>query len=104
MSTDRPPDWFDDVAGWLVPMDEGRFGLCRMLLWLRSDGDVQDEASVVMAHPEYTQFERSLPAEIWGYDRTLFAALWHAGFLPAGRPGENTSAPLLTASAPERPV
>ena len=37
-------------------MAEGRFGLCRMLLWLqRRERYGEDEASVVMPHPEYTE-------------------------------------------------
>src|SRR5262249_28430002 len=70
---ERTPDWFDDVAGWLVTMAEGRFGFCRMLLWLRpggGDSDGGEGASVVMPHPKYPVFEWSLPSEIWGAPRS----------------------------------
>lgn len=88
-----PPDWFGDVTGWVVTMAEGRFGLCRMLLWLRTGDGGEDEASVVMPHPEYTEVERSISGR--NDDRALFVALWRRGFLPSERPTENTSAPVL---------
>ena len=87
------PDWFDDVAGWLVTMSEGRFGLCRMLLWLRAEDD-EEEVDVVMPLC-FTEYERSLPDTVRGRDRTFFAALWRHGFLPTQRPIRNTRAPCL---------
>lgn len=93
VTSERVPDWFDDVAGWLVTMSEGRFGLCRMLLWLRAEDD-EEEADVVMPLC-FTEYERSLPDAVRGSDRPFFAALWRCGFLPTQRPSRNTRAPLL---------
>jgi hypothetical protein len=87
------PVWFDDVAGWLVTFSEARFGLCRMLLWMRCE-DGEAEADVVMPL-RYTEFERSLPDDVRGDDRPFFAALLREGLVPAERPGPNTPAPAL---------
>ena len=96
VDADPPPKWLDDVAGWLVTMSEGRFGLCRMLLWIRTADGGPEEASVVMPHPEYTEIERA----VVGDGRAILTALWHHGFLPGDRPAENTSAPVLDERRP----
>jgi hypothetical protein len=94
MDAEHPPKWLDDVAGWLVTMSEGRFGLCRMLLWMRTAaGTEEEEASVVMPHQEYTQVERG--AQVSSDDHALFTVLWRHGLLPTERPTENTPAPAV---------
>jgi len=85
-----PPPWIGDVTSWLVTFAEGRFGLCRMLLWF---GD--EEASVVMPDPEYTLIERALDPPMGSTAETL-TAFWEKGLLPTSAPSPDGVAPRLS--------
>lgn len=98
VDADPTPEWFADVAGWLVTMSEGRFGLCRMLLWLRTADGGEEDASVVMPHPEYTQVQRGFSGG--NNERALFSAPWRRGFLPSERPTAPQTWPSSRARAP----
>jgi hypothetical protein len=76
----HPPAWIDEVEHSIVTMAEGRFGICRMLIWFR-DGA---EGDVALPYPEYTQMERALGGVS---DRALLRELWRRQLLPDQRPG-----------------
>jgi hypothetical protein len=90
MAQSTAPSWLADVTAWLVTLAEGRFGPCRMLLWL---GD--DLVSVVMPHPEYTLTDRSLDPQAWTSTQATLTALWEHGLLPTQRPDPDGVAPML---------
>jgi hypothetical protein len=69
------PRWIDEVTSSIVTTAEGRFGICRILLWF-GDGD---EADVALPYPQYAEIERSLgPVP----DRTVLHELWRRGHVP----------------------
>jgi hypothetical protein len=41
MAQTSAPPWLADVTAWLMTFAEGRFGLCRALLWLNGDARFQ---------------------------------------------------------------
>jgi hypothetical protein len=89
-----PPSWIDAVRWSIVTMAEGRFGICRMLLWFR-DGS---EADVALPDPEYTRIVRALGH---ASDRAVLYELWRRGWLPDQRPSNGAAAPCLLDEAPD---
>ena len=84
----RPPGWIDEVTNLIVTMAEGRFGICRILLWF-GDGD---ESDIAVPYPEYTEIERVL-GEV--SDTAVLVALWRRGLVPADRPHKGAAAECL---------
>ena len=82
------PRWIDEVTGSILTTSEGRFGICRILLWF-GDGD---EADVALPHPEYAQIERSLGVVS---ERTVLHELWRLGHVPTRRPRTGDASPAL---------
>jgi hypothetical protein len=76
----------------VVTFAEGRFGICRLVAWLR-DGDI---VSVAMPADEYTALTRTaLRCEPGGYNAAIVATLHEHGLLPTGRPTSDAAAPSL---------